>query len=916
MDYIGEHLLPGKLGHFFILLSFFASLASSYFYFKATRFDDPILFRHNVFAGFVNWVKGWTKAIIYLVMAVLLHRLHVRVFSFQSVPLQWTFQTLFEALLPLVILFLVYLLFFSSNSSKGNSENSLYWKKLARIFFITEAISILAIFTILFYIISHHLFEYKYAWQHSSLSLEMKYLLSCFWEGQEGSFLLWSFWHCVLGLVVIKTAKQWEAPVMTVVSFAQVFLATMLVGITVFGLHVGANPFLLLRIGVQAPIFSRPEYLSLVKDGNDLNPLLQNYWMTIHPPVLFLGFASTLIPFSYAVAGLWTKDYKGWTKHALNWSLFSAAVLGTGIMMGAAWAYESLNFGGYWAWDPVENASLVPWLVMVSGVHAMLIYRHTGNALRSSFLFYILSFLLILYSTYLTRSGDLQDTSVHAFTGEGITKWHLRLLVLAFTIPSLGLFIRRYKKIPFIAKEEEASSREFWMFIGSLVLLLSATTILAMTSLPVINKIIGVFVSNKSVFKPLAIGEDSAFAYNRIQVFVAIILGLLTAVTQYFKYKHTSSKLLIKKLLIPTAIALVIAALVIGFGNINYREYGYGYLGAVWFALLCSIYAVVANASYIWIGMNGKLRAAGGSVAHLGFGLLLTGILVSSSKKEVLSYNTSGIFVPLGKDSKEKAGENLTLVKDLRTSMGPYWVTYNADSAHPKKPLWFYSLKFESKDGKENFTLQPNAFVNYKGNQGLMANPDAKHYWNYDVFTYITSLSADPGKKPEDDTASFRAKILAVNDTAFYSSGYMILTSLKSSDHIPQPGFAPTDSATLAEVIVHTKNLTVDTVRLLMVKKGGEIAPVETSAKQESLVLRLQGFSNGKAELGIKESSIPKEYITLKAYKFPFINLVWLGTIVMVIGIIMALIRRIQLGRNKLVLTKEATARKKEVVED
>ena len=102
-------------------------------------------------------------------------------------------------------------------------------------------------------------------------------------------------------------------------------------------------------------------------------------------------------------------------------------------MMGAAWAYESLNFGGYWAWDPVENASLVPWLVLVAGVHTLLIYRHTGNALRTTHLFFILSFLLVLYSTYLTRSGDLQDTSVHAFTGDGITRWHLRAFLFVFS---------------------------------------------------------------------------------------------------------------------------------------------------------------------------------------------------------------------------------------------------------------------------------------------------------------------------------------------------------------------------------------------------------------------------------------------------------------------------------------------------
>ncbi|RYY85826.1 MAG: cytochrome c assembly protein, partial [Chitinophagaceae bacterium] len=280
MDYIGEQLLPGRIGHFFVILSLVASLAATITYFIAQRTRRPS-------ADGVVELQAEAAA--------------------QS------------------------------------------WIRLARMFFIAECVSIVAIFSILFYIISNHLFEFKYAWQHSSRSLEPKYLLSCFWEGQEGSFLLWSFWHCVLGLVVIRKGKKWEAPVMSVVSFAQLMLATMIAGIHLFGWKFGSNPFVLLRNELQAPIFSSPDYLSKITDGNDLNPLLQNYWMVIHPPVLFLGFASTLIPFAYAIAGLWTKDYKNWTKPALNWSLFSAAVLGTGIMMGAAWAYESLNFGGYWA---------------------------------------------------------------------------------------------------------------------------------------------------------------------------------------------------------------------------------------------------------------------------------------------------------------------------------------------------------------------------------------------------------------------------------------------------------------------------------------------------------------------------------------------------------------------------------------
>ena len=816
MDYIGEHLVPGKIGHFFILLSLISSFAASFSYFKSVH--------------------------------------------------------------------------------QKNSEQSRQWKKLARIFFIAEALSVFCIFGIIYYIVSNHLFEYKYAWQHSSTALEPKYLLAAIWEGQEGSFLLWSFWHCVLGLIIIRKEREWEAPVMTVVSSAQFLLATMVAGLTVFGSKIGSNPFVLLRNEVPGEIFLRPDYLNFVRDGNDLNPLLQNYWMVIHPPVLFLGFASTLIPFAFAVSGLWTKRFGDWVKSALPWALFSGGVLSLGIMMGAAWAYESLTFGGYWAWDPVENASLVPWMVLVSGIHCLLIYRHTGHSLRATYFFLILAFLLVLYSTYLTRSGDLQDTSVHAFTGEGITRRHLQAFLLAFVLPSLFLFFRNYKKIPHIVKEEETSSREFWMFIGALVLFLSAASIIIMTSIPVFNKFAALFTGKDSLFKALAMGEESAFAYNRIQVFVAVVIGLLTAVGMYLKYKSTGKEFL-KRLVWPSIVAIIVAALILVFGEIDYREHGIGYLIAVWMALAASVYAVIANASYIWLGVRGNIRRSGGTIAHVGFGLMLAGILISSSKKEVLSYNTSGIPVFFGNDSKENMGENLTLVKGLRTDMGKYWVTYKSDSAHPKKPLWFYHLEFEAKNGKDKFSLTPNAFVNYKGNEGLMANPDSRHYWDHDVFTYITSL---PDPEKNKDTSSFKTETVAIGDTLFYSKGFAVLEQLTSRDHIPQAGFNPMDSASVASIKVYAKTGSEYTMETLLINKGGNILVSPDTVAAENLIIQLQRVTAGSAELGIKESNTVMQYLTLKAYSFPFINLVWLGTLIMVSGFLIAMFRRIQTNKPSL----------------
>lgn len=815
MDYIGEHLLPGQLGHFFIVLSLVASLVATFAYFKATR------------AGTVGDV--------------------------------------------------------------------IRWRNLARYAFFTEVISILAIFTILFYIIHNHLFEYHYAWKHSSRSLEFKYMLACFWEGQEGSFLLWSFWHCILGLVLIRTGKQWEAPVMTVISFAQFALATMVAGIYFFGSKIGSNPFILLRdsgvfdnapalhmnFDVNQPL--RPDYLASIKDGNDLNPLLQNYWMVIHPPVLFLGFASTIVPFAFVFAGLWKREYGAWTKPALPWALFATAILGVGIMMGAMWAYESLTFGGYWAWDPVENASLVPWLILVSGIHTLLIYKHSGHSLRTTHLFFILSFAFILYSTFLTRSGILGETSVHAFTDLGMN-FQLLLFLLVFVIPALVMFLSRYREIPAVQKEENVSSREFWMFIGSLVFFLSAMVIIGKTSLPVLNKISG---SN------IAPPEDAEHAYNSIQVYVAIIIALLTAVTQYLKYKETTASFFWKKILIPTIISAILAWLFMSYVGIDYTKKGPVFHGSLIFALTCSIYAVIANASYIWAGLKGNLRLSGGSISHVGFGMVLVGILISSSNKEVVSRNIDGIPAPLGEN--EDPRENLTLVKDVSMDMGKYTLTYLGDSAHPKKQLSYYRIHFKSKDGKEEFTLMPNSFVNYKGNEGLMSNPDARHYWDHDIFTYITSISNPDSEK---DTSAFKATTLKPGDSLFYSNGFMVFDKIISSDTVPSALFGKDGKWFQAPLKVYAKTGSVYSVNPKMALARGEKLSMLDTLVSESLVFRLDGVNpDGSISLGLRESNAVMKYVTLKAYKFPMIRLLWFGVIVTAIGIFMSMARRIRLNR-------------------
>jgi len=314
---------------------------------------------------------------------------------------------------------------FSFTKSANTGENS--WNLLGKVGFYLQSISIFGIIGIIFYAMINKMYEYGYVYEHVSDDLPMRYIFSAFWEGQEGSFLLWMFWHAILGMGILKNKHELSPHVMAVLLMVQTFLTSMLLGIYIGtgeeAIKIGSNPLLLLRETMDFPLFSNPEYVSMLK-GTGLNPLLQNYWMTIHPPTLFCGFASVTIPFAFAVAGLWSGKHKAWLDPALYWASFSACILGTGILMGGAWAYVALSFGGYWAWDPVENMSLVPWLILVGALHANLISKSTGYSIKTSYLMYILSFVLILYSTFLTRSGVLGETSAHAFTNMGL-EWQL-----------------------------------------------------------------------------------------------------------------------------------------------------------------------------------------------------------------------------------------------------------------------------------------------------------------------------------------------------------------------------------------------------------------------------------------------------------------------------------------------------------
>ena len=251
--------------------------------------------------------------------------------------------------------------------TKAVRNNDEHWLKLGRWGFRFQATGLFAASALMFLLIFSHRYEFQYIWKHLNDAMSFGLVIASFWGGQEGGFLLWMCWMLVLVIIFLRRSPgAFEAPVMAIHTGVLTGLSSMLLGLWFGDFQFGLDPFLLLREAPQnhgLPWTLNADYLRLIPqfaDGQGLNPLLQNYWMVIHPPTLFLGFASTLMPFALALSGLWTQDHRSWMGRAIPWAFFGVAILGAGILMGGAWAYQALSFGGFWSWDPLENSSLVP----------------------------------------------------------------------------------------------------------------------------------------------------------------------------------------------------------------------------------------------------------------------------------------------------------------------------------------------------------------------------------------------------------------------------------------------------------------------------------------------------------------------------------------------------------------------------
>jgi cytochrome c-type biogenesis protein CcmF len=459
-------------------------------------------------------------------------------------------------------------------------------------------------------------FQYYYVANYSNRDLDTYFKLSGLWAGQRGSLVFWAVLLSFFASITVFQNRNKNREFMPyVVGVLQGILGFFLVVL----LFAKVNPFQ--QLGFMPP------------DGAGLNPQLQNYWMTIHPPVLYLGFTAFAIPFSFAMASLMIgRTDSRWIVVTRRWTLVSWFFLTNGIIFGMRWAYEELGWGGYWFWDPVENASLLPWLTATAFLHSIMIQENRGMLKIWNMSLVLLTFLLTIFATFLTRSGLIE--SVHSFA----QNTSIALIFLAFMgsifIASVVLIIYRLPGLRAENQIESFLSREAAFLFNNLVLLGAAFAVLWGTIFPL--------VSEAATGQPVAVGPPF---FNRVNIPIGLILLALTGIGPVIAWRRATRRNLKRNFAIPVTLGLVVVAVFLGMGARN------GYALAT-FGISTFVLAIVATE--FWKGTRARARIEGegfgpalihligrnrrrwgGYIVHVGVVLIFTAFAGSAFDVEV-----------------------------------------------------------------------------------------------------------------------------------------------------------------------------------------------------------------------------------------------------------------------------------------
>ena len=462
-------------------------------------------------------------------------------------------------------------------------------------------------------------FSIAYILHHSNRELPVPYKFAVLWSGQEGSLLFWSLLLATYALILRlrhKTDTRLFAYASVVIAAVQIFFLLLL--------NFAAHPFAIVT-GTIPP------------DGNGLNPLLQYPEMVIHPPMLYLGYVGFTIPFAFALGALAMK-YPGekWIHITRRWTMVTWGFLTIGIFLGAHWAYSVLGWGGYWGWDPVENASLLPWLTGTAFLHSVMMQEKRGMLKVWNMWLIFATFWLAILGTYLTRSGVI--SSVHAFAQSGIGAWFKWFLALSFAVFA-GFFAMNRSHLRSEHKLEALVSRESSFLFNNILFMVACFTVLWGTWFPLLSELVqGTKVTVGPPF------------FNRVIIPVALLLLLLTAIGPLLAWRKTSVESLRRNFLWPALGAVAIGIVMMLFGVRPWEDstYFYSTMAAVLSALV--IFTVVSEfirggrviarhtgQGMLWSMMHlghRNTRRYGGYVVHFGIALVAIGIVGSAFNQQ------------------------------------------------------------------------------------------------------------------------------------------------------------------------------------------------------------------------------------------------------------------------------------------
>lgn len=703
-------------------------------------------------------------------------------------------------------------------ASLANARRSLY----------LSASGIVAASVLLLLLLFQHDYSNGYVYSYSSDSLPLHFLISSFWAGQEGSFLFWALCSVALSVLLLRTTakEKVEAQVMAVFMGVQSLMLLLL---------IAKSPFQSIwQMIPDVPMNQIPA------DGHGLNPLLQNFWMVIHPPVLFIGFAAMSVPFSLAVAGLWRKQYGLLGSLGLPWVLVATLVLGLGIMLGAYWAYGVLGWGGYWGWDPVENSSLIPWLTGMALLHTLLAQRRSMMFLRTNLILAISSYLLVVYSTFLTRSGILGDASVHSFTDPGAIVYGLLIAVqVALAIAGFGLMFLRRKELVSAKAETRTLSREMMLGAGALALILIAAVVLFGTSLPIF--------SIKTV--------EPAF-YDSTTLPLAVVIALLIGYSLYTQWGIGD----IKQTLRLSLKAFIVSAVASG---ILYAA-GAHDIGTLVFAF-ASVFALAVNLELAWKSRQGSIHVFGGKVAHMGLMVFFLGV-ISTGK-----YSTT---------------HDLALQLNAPQDAMGYRFTYLGNQPRPDNKFAF-NVRVE-KDGAA-FDLAPIMF--HAGEQGIMRNPDIAASFVRDIYVSPVSL-----EEPETH-AAHESYILPKGESVPLGTMQARFVGFDMGQH-------GADAMTVGSILEISNGKSRETLTPSLVyatngSPSGKPIRSELLNANIQLVSMNVGMGNEKSTITVQldnhqHEGQARETLVVEASVKPFVTLLWVGSFMMFAGIVLSIIKRIK----------------------